>query len=236
MNAPEGTPPERILVIEDELAMRTVLQDCLSRHGYRVITAAEGAEGFGRATTEKPDLILLDLMLPRVDGFTLCRELRRRGFEGRILVVTARSRVEDRVRGLDTGADDYLVKPFSRDELLARIRALLRRRVDPSATLRTYEFGDITIDAAAHRAWKAGRDLAMSPKEFAMLCLLAERAGQVIRREEFLDRIWGVAAFPTTRTVDKHVVSLRQKIEDDPANPRWIQTVHGIGYRLTRTS
>jgi two-component system alkaline phosphatase synthesis response regulator PhoP len=224
---------ERILVIEDEPAMRTVLTDCLSRRGYRIMTAPDGEEGLSRARTEKPDLVLLDLMLPRLDGFTLCRELRRLGFAGGILVLTARGQVEDRVHGLDLGADDYLVKPFCREELMARIRAVLRRRQEPADIPRTLRFGDVRVDIAAQRVWKRDVELALSPKEFAVLRLLLERAGQVISREFFLDRVWGVTAFPTTRTVDRHIVSLRRKIEDDPAAPRWIQTLHRVGYRFT---
>lgn len=227
-------PQERVLVIEDELAMRTVLCDCLSRHGYRVLSASEGAEGLDRATSERPDLVLLDLMLPRLDGFAICQELRRRGYDGVVLVVTARGRVEDRVRGLDLGADDYLVKPFSRDELLARVRALLRRRTTiTSRPGGIFVFGDVRVDLDAYRVWKNQREVPLARKEFAMLRLMIEQSGRVISREEFLDRVWGVTAFPTTRTVDKHIVSLRQKIESDPARPLWIQTVHGAGYRFT---
>ncbi len=230
------TPPERdeirerILVVEDELAMRTVLHDCLARHGYRVLTANDGEAGLRRAIEESPDLVLLDLMMPRLDGFSVCEALRRQGFPGRILILTARGQVGDRVHGLDLGADDYLVKPFSRDELLARVRALLRRR-PTDAALGEVHWGDLKVDLAGRRAWKAGEEVVLTAKEFAMLAMLLETPGQVIRRETFLDRVWGVTAFPTTRTVDKHVVQLRQKLEDDPADPAWILTVHGIGYR-----
>lgn len=224
---------ERLLVIEDELALRTVLRDCLERHGYRVLTSSDGAEGLRRALDESPDLILLDLMMPKLDGFSVCRELRRLGFAGRILILTARGRVEDRVQGLDLGADDYLAKPFSREELLARVRALLRRQeLQSTATLAPVQLGSVSIDLAARRATKAGNELDLSPKEFAMLEFFLRNPGRVISREEFLDRVWGVTAFPTTRTVDRHVVSLRQKLEDDPAQPRWIHTVHRTGYRL----
>ncbi len=221
---------ERVLVVEDELAMRTVLQDCLARHGYRVLTAADGELGLARAIEETPDLVLLDLMMPRLDGFAVCRALRQQGFGGRILFLTARGQVGDRVHGLDLGADDYLVKPFSRDELLARVRALLRRRRQDEAP-REMVCGSLRIDIPARRVWKARVELELTAKEFAMLQMLVERAGEVIPRETFLDRVWGVTAFPTTRTVDKHIVQLRQKIEDDPANPRHIVTVHGTGYR-----
>lgn len=229
------SPPstlERVLVVEDELSMRTILADCLERRGYRVLTSADGAEGLQRALDEKPDLVLLDLMLPKLDGFAVCRELRRLGFRGRILILTARGRIEDRVQGLDAGADDYLPKPFSRDELLARVRALLRRNDAASQPPPRLLLGDVVVDLAARRALRGDEELPLSAREFAMLALLIERAGQVVTREDFLDRVWGVTAFPTTRTVDKHIVSLRQKIEIDPAQPRWIHTVHGTGYRL----
>ena len=235
MNPTTSEPPrlERILVVEDEHAMRTVLHDALARRGYRVITADNGETGLERATTEKPDLILLDVKMPRLDGFAVCGELRKRGFTGRILVLTARGRVEDRVRGLDEGADDYLVKPFSRDELLARVRALLRRAKAETELPREIVVGDVRIDLPAQRVWKRGRELELAPKEFAALRLLVQHSGEVVTRDQFLDQAWGFAAFPTTRTVDKHIVALRQKLEDDPAHPRWIQTVHGSGYRWT---
>jgi len=226
---------ERILVVEDELSMRTIVGDCLARRGYRVLTSADGADGLQRALDEQPALVLLDLMLPKLDGFAVCRELRRLGFPGRILILTARGRVEDRVQGLDAGADDYLPKPFSRDELLARVRALLRRNDAASQTPQRIALGDVIVDLAGRRAFRNHEELSLSAREFAMMALLIERAGQVVTREEFLDRVWGVTAFPTTRTVDKHIVSLRQKIETDPSQPRWIHTVHGTGYRLELT-
>ena len=229
--ATPSPPGERILVVEDEQAMRTVLEDCLARRGYRVLTARDGEEGLERARREQPDLILLDIMMPRVDGYAVCEELRRLGFSGRILVLTARGRVEDRVRGLDLGADDYLVKPFSREELLARVRALLRREHPGRGEPRTRIFGDLRVDLAGQRAWRGERELELSPKEFAALRLLIGHPGQALSRSLFLDRAWGFNAFPTTRTVDRHIVSLRQKIEPDPANPTRIVTVHGVGYR-----
>lgn len=225
-------PLERILIVEDELSMRTVLADCLERRGYRVLTASDGAQGLDRCLEEKPDLVLLDIMMPKLDGFAVCREVRRLRFRGPILVLTARGQVEDRVRGLDSGADDYLAKPFSRDELLARIRALLRRGQANAAIPGRFSFGDVTVDLEARRVWKAGVEVSLPAKEFAVLRLLLAHPGHVVSRDRFLDRVWGVAAFPTTRTVDKHIVALRQKLEDNPAQPRWIQTVHGEGYRL----
>jgi DNA-binding response OmpR family regulator len=222
----------RILVVEDELPMRTVLRDCLERHGYRVLLAADGASALDKALREKPDLIVLDVMMPRLDGFAVCAELRRLGNPAPVLFLTAKGSVEDRVAGLDAGADDYLVKPFSREELLARVRALWRRAHRQTQALTTVAFGAVRIDFAAQCAWRAGKPLELTPKEFAMLRLLLERPGEVVSRDRFLDVVWGYTAFPTTRTVDKHIVGLRQKLEDNPEQPRWITTVHGVGYRL----
>jgi DNA-binding response OmpR family regulator len=222
----------RILIVEDELPMRTVLCDTLSGHGYRVIVAVDGEEGLEKAMREKPDLILLDVMMPRLDGFALCAELRRLLITAPVLMLTAKGHVEDRVRGLDAGADDYLVKPFSRVELLARVRALLRRTQRGMSGLQQLVLGEVRIDFVRHRAWRRDEELRLTAKEFGVLHLLAAAAGEVVTRDRFLDVVWGYAAFPTTRTVDKHIVSLRARIEPDPDTPRWIKTVHGIGYRL----
>jgi DNA-binding response OmpR family regulator len=225
---------ERILIVEDELPMRTALEDCLGSEGYRVISAADGKAGLDRALEEKPDLILLDVMLPRLDGFALCAELRRLNCAVPILMLTAKGQVEDRVSGLDAGADDYLVKPFSTEELLARVRALLRRVRKQSRIVEELVLGEVRIDFVQQRAWRGKKELHLTGKEFAMLQLMGECAGEAISRERFLDIVWGYAAFPTTRTVDNHIASLRAKIEPDPDRPRWIQTVHGLGYRLDR--
>jgi DNA-binding response OmpR family regulator len=222
----------RILVIEDELPMRTVLTDCLEAEGYRVLTAADGEKGLERAVAEKPKLILLDIMLPRLDGFALCAELRRLEIHVPILMLTAKGQVEDRVSGLDAGADDYLVKPFSTDELLARVRALLRRTHRQTKTPHDLKLGEARIDFIQQRAWHGKTELHFTAKEFAMLRLLAEAHGEPVTRERFLDVVWGYAAFPTTRTVDNHLASLRAKLEPDPEHPRWLKTVHGVGYRL----
>jgi DNA-binding response OmpR family regulator len=231
--APErATPGPRILVVEDEAPMRMALEDILKADGYRVLTAPDGPAGLDSATAEKPDLILLDIMLPRADGLTVCGELRRRGIEVPVLMLTARGQLSDRVAGLDAGADDYLVKPFSTDELLARVRALLRRgrrRTEPPPVL---ELGDVVVDFARQTACRGAETVHLTAREFAMLRVLAESRGQPVTRERFLDVVWGYTAFPTTRTVDTHVATLRAKIEPDPENPRWIKTVHGVGYRL----
>jgi DNA-binding response OmpR family regulator len=222
----------RVLVVEDELAMRVALEDVLKAAGYRVLTAADGAIGLDLAIREKPDLLLLDVMLPKLDGFSLCAELRRHEVAVPVLMLTARGRVEDRVAGLDTGADDYLVKPFSTDELLARVRALLRRRAERRAPAVVLTLGDLVIDLAAQTARRGDAVLHLTAREYAMLRLLAGRRGEPVTRERFLDVVWGYTAFPTTRTVDTHVAALRAKVEPDPEHPRWITTVHGVGYRL----
>jgi DNA-binding response OmpR family regulator len=222
----------RILIIEDELPMRTALRDVLEAEGYRVLTASDGEAGLERALSDKPDLVLLDLMMPRLDGYSVCRELRRIANPVPVLMLTAKGQVEDRVRGLDVGADDYLVKPFSTEELLARVRAVLRRVQRPANALQTLRLGDVRIDFLQQQAWRGRRRLHLTAKEFAMLRLLAESNGEPVSRERFLDIVWGYTAFPTTRTVDVHIATLRSKLEKNPEEPRWIKTVHGVGYRL----
>ncbi len=222
----------RILIIEDELPMRTVLADCLEDDGHRVLTAADGNDGLDRALAEKPDLILLDIMMPRLDGFTVCAELRRRGIRAPILMLTAKGMVRDRVDGLDAGADDYLVKPFSTEELLARVRALVRRTRRETACPRRISLGESEVDFIRQTAFRGDREIYLSAKELAMLRLMAETPGEPVSRERFLDAVWGYSAFPTTRTVDNHIASLRAKLESDPNQPRWIKTLHGVGYKL----
>jgi DNA-binding response OmpR family regulator len=223
---------ERILIVEDELPMRRALADCLESEGYRVITAENGATGLDRAIKESPDLILLDVMMPKLDGFAVCAELRRRERRAPVLMLTAKGMVMDRVRGLDSGADDYLVKPFSTDELLARVRALLRRASKRGDTIGKLELDSVRVDFVQQRAWRGKTELHLTAKEFAALRLLADSHGEPVSRQRFLDIVWGYGAFPTTRTVDNHIASLRSKIERDPDDPKFIKTVHGVGYRL----
>lgn len=225
---------ERILIIEDETPMRTALADLLTAEGYRTLTATDGESGLQRVLSEKPDLILLDVMMPKLDGFAVCAELRRLTNDVPVVMLTAKGQIEDRVNGLDVGADDYVVKPFSSEELLARVRALLRR-VERKARARTkLKLGEIEIDLARQTAARGRKPIHLTAKEFAMLRLLAEAEGEPVSRERFLDVVWGCGAFPTTRTVDNHVASLRAKIESNPDSPRWIKTVHGVGYRWER--
>jgi DNA-binding response OmpR family regulator len=225
-------PGPRVLVIEDEAPMRAVLKDILEAESYRVLTATDGENGLATALNEKPDLILLDVMLPKLDGFALCAELRSLSITAPVLMLTAKGQARDRVMGLDTGADDYLVKPFSTDEMLARVRALLRRAQRPSRAVTALTLGDVHIDLVKQIARRGRAIIHLAAKEFAMLRLLAEAQGEPVTRERFLDVVWGYTAFPTTRTVDNHIASLRAKLEPDQDQPRWIKTVHGVGYRL----
>jgi DNA-binding response OmpR family regulator len=222
----------RILIIEDETPMRTALADVLAGEGYRALTAADGESGLRRALEEKPDLILLDIMMPKLDGFAVCAELRRLANQVPVLMLTAKGQIEDRVTGLDAGADDYLVKPFSTEELLARVRALLRRVERHTKAPSKLELGEMEIDLVRQTAVRGRKQIHLTAKEFSMLRLLAETPGEPVTRERFLDVVWGYGAFPTTRTVDNHIASLRAKLEKNPDAPRWIKTVHGVGYKL----
>ena len=223
---------ERILIIEDETPMRTALADVLAGEGYRALTAPDGESGLRKAVEEKPDLILLDIMMPKLDGYAVCAELRRLENPVPVLMLTAKGQVEDRVTGLDAGADDYLVKPFSTKELLARVRALLRRSRKQSRALAKLRLGEVEIDLARQTAVRGRKQIHLTAKEFSMLRLMAETAGEPVSRERFLDVVWGYTSFPTTRTVDNHVASLRAKLEKNPDAPRWLKTVHGVGYKL----
>ncbi|HVR36855.1 MAG TPA: response regulator transcription factor [Methylomirabilota bacterium] len=229
---PSSIGGERVLIVEDERPMRTALADCLADAGYRVLTADNGEKGLACAVSGTPDLILLDVMMPKLDGFAVCAELRRLAREVPVLMLTAKGQVEDRVAGLDAGADDYLVKPFSTEELLARVRALLRRTRRTSDVQTRLVLGAVEIDLVKQTAHRRCRALHLTAKEFAMLRLMAGAEGAPVSRERFLDAVWGYTAFPTTRTVDNHIASLRRKLEPDPDHPRWIRTVHGVGYRL----
>jgi DNA-binding response OmpR family regulator len=226
------TPGARILIVEDESPMRMALHDMLAAERYRILTAADGEAGLAQALHEHPDLILLDVMLPKLDGYAICAELRRLSIDTPVLMLTAKAQVHDRVTGLDSGADDYLVKPFSTDELLARVRALLRRAQTPRHSVTTLTLGSITIDLVRMTAHRGVDPLHLSAREFAMLRLLAEAEGEPVTRQRFLDLVWGHTVFPTTRTVDNHIAALRAKLEPDPESPRYLLTVHGIGYKL----
>jgi DNA-binding response OmpR family regulator len=222
----------RILLIEDDDAMRLGLGDLLHAAGYTVRVAADGIAGLELAVAEVFDAIVLDVMLPGLDGLALCRELRNRGNRVPVLMLTARAWVNQRVAGLDAGADDYLVKPFDRAELLARLRALLRRSGAAGVVPDRLQVGDVTVDFKRGLALRNGLDLGLSAREMRVLEVLAAANGRAVSRDEILDRAWPPGAAPTTRTIDNHVVALRHQLEPDPANPRHLLTVHRVGYRL----
>ena len=225
---------KRILIIEDDLAILRGLKDNLEYESYEVLTAVDGDQGYCLIREKKPDLIILDLMLPKMNGYELCRKVRQEGVNTPILMLTARGEEVDRVLGLDLGADDYVTKPFSVPELLARVRAVLRRvqRSKTGDLLDKLHIGNLIIDFKRFEARKADKILKMSRKEFGILRLLAARVGEVVTRDELLDEVWGYEQYPTTRTVDNHMALLRSKIEDDPSKPRHLLTVHGVGYKL----
>lgn len=225
----------KLLLIEDEASLRAALLPMLEDAGYRVHAAADGSRGLELALTGKHDLILLDIMLPGIDGFAICREIRKRGLTLPILMLTARGTVDDRIRGLDGGADDYLVKPFSGTELLARIRALLRRSAPASKPPDALRFGDVEIDFQKLTCHRSEDLISLTAREFRILEVLAAAQGRPVSRDEFLDKAWEYNAFPTTRTVDNQILALRQKLEADPAKPIHLVTVHGIGYRLVKS-
>jgi len=225
---------KRILIVEDDLAILRGLKDNLEYESYEVLTATDGEQGYSLMREKKPDLVILDLMLPRMSGYELCRKVRKEGNTTPILMLTARGEEVDRVLGLDLGADDYVTKPFSVLELLARIRAIMRRvQQDKTGDLPDdLHFGEISIDFKCFEARKEEKILSMSRKEFGVLRILAARVGEVVTRDELLDAVWGYDQYPTTRTVDNHIALLRTKLEDDPSRPRHLITVHGVGYKL----
>jgi len=225
---------KRILVIEDEPQMLLGLRDNLELEGYEVQTAGDGEEGLARASSFSPDLVILDVMLPKKNGFDVCRELRARSNTTPIVMLTARSAETDKVLGLELGADDYVTKPFSITELLARVRAVLRRAgaqkpADPADVVR---IGDIEIDFKLHQARRAKMRIEFTAREFDLLRYFVQHTGQVVTREQILNEVWGYEEFPTTRTIDNFVAKLRQKIEHAPHAPEHILTIHGSGYKF----
>lgn len=229
------TEPTTILLIEDDESIAEPMTFGLESEGYRLLHAANGSQGLHLARTESPDVILLDVILPDLDGFSLCRTLRQESAVP-ILMLTARGQEMDRVMGLELGADDYIVKPFSFRELLARVRAILRRRQldrgEAPAPSDRLVIGEIVLDWTARQVWRSGRPLELSQREFELLCVLMNNAGQALHRHDLLDRVWGKDWVGEPRTLDVHIHWLREKIENDPAEPRYIQTVRGYGYRF----
>ncbi len=224
---------ERILIVEDEPALADAVAYALKREGFRPFVAYDGQTGLQMALTEKPDLVILDLMLPKLDGWEICRTLRARS-NVPILILTARGEEHEKVLGLELGADDYVVKPFSMRELIARVRALLRRAKRPaiSEEPEVLQSGNLTLYIAEHRAELDGKELPLAPREFALLKVLMLNKGRVLSREQLLELAWGHKEFIDPHTVDVHVHWLREKIEPNPQSPRRIVTVRGIGYRF----
>jgi DNA-binding response OmpR family regulator len=222
-----------VLIVDDEPHLVLGLRDALEFEGFRVIAAADGRGGIALARTEAPDAIILDLMLPDMNGYAVCEQLRRINAQVPIVMLTARSQETDKVRGLDAGADDYVTKPFGVNELIARMRAILRRAArGVAATPETLTIGDATVNLTSQMVRIGGVDQSLSFYEVELLRMLAERAGQPVSRDEILSKIWGLEASSTNRTVDNFIVKLRKKIEKSPDRPQHILTVYGYGYRL----
>ena len=223
----------RILLVEDEAGLRRTLKDLLVSSGYVVETSGDGVEAQGRAEAEAFDLIVLDVMLPSRSGFDVARNLRKNGVQTPILMLTARTELNNKVQGFKSGADDYVTKPFEAPELLVRVEALLRRAQSGSRKkIQAWDFEDISVDFTKARLIRKGKQIDLSERECRLLQHLIESRGEVVTRDELLEEVWGYEAPPMTRTVDVHISWLRQKLEDDPANPRFIVTVHGQGYRF----
>lgn len=225
---------EQILVVEDEKAIVAFVQPALEREGFAVRVAGDGATALAHIRASPPALILLDLMLPGIDGFEICRRVRQREPYIPIIMLTARSDEVDKIVGLELGADDYITKPFSARELVARVRAVLRlaRQAGPASRRDRLQIGELTIDRASHAVMLAGRKIELAPKEFDLLATLAWERGRVFGREMLLERVWGYDYVGQSRTVDVHVQRLRRKIESNPAQPRYLLTVHGVGYKF----
>jgi DNA-binding response OmpR family regulator len=222
-----------ILVVEDDAGIRVVLQDALTSHGYHVVTAGEGRKGLEMAKQLKPDLIILDVMLPLMDGFEVCKRIRREGITSPVMMLTVKDEELDKVLGLELGADDYVTKPFSLKELTARVKALLRRVEDYQDEMTVFRFGDVELDFHKYESRKEGKDLELTPLEFKILKLMITKKGKVITRDEFLDSVWGVDNLSVShRTVDSHIAHIRKKVEKNPSLPRHILSVHSIGYKF----
>jgi DNA-binding response OmpR family regulator len=227
----------KILIVEDDPAIRMGLEDSLQEENYETDSSADGNDGYNKALNNHYDLIILDLMLPNMNGLDITRSLRKAHIQTPILMLTSKKEEVDKVLGFETGADDYLTKPFSINELKMRIKAIIRRTVvtsESSKDLEVFEFDDVKVNVSARTASKAGVNLELNGKELSILTYFYENAGKVISRDEMLDKIWGYESYPNTRTVDNYIVSLRKKIEENPSNPQHILTVHTIGYKFLK--
>ncbi len=231
---PETAEDKRIciLIVEDEPAMIAGLRDNFEFEGYDVISANDGVEGLERALTDDPDLVVLDLMMPRMSGLDVCKQLKAKKPSIPIIMLTARGQEIDKVVGLELGADDYVTKPFSIRELLARVKAVLRRASPQASALEIYRFSDIEVNIRANEVRRAGAHVELSAKEFALLAYFISHPGETLSRDRLLDAVWGYENYPNSRTVDTHIVHLRHKLELIPEEPRFILTVHGSGYKF----
>jgi DNA-binding response OmpR family regulator len=226
----------KILVVEDDPSIRMGLVDTLTAKGYEVEAVARGGDGADRATSGKFDLVVLDVMLPDIDGFEVCRRIRQSAAKGvAVIMLSARGAELDRVRGLELGADDYVTKPFSLMELLARVASVLRRAKGEAAEPIRLAFGGIEIDLVGQVATRSGARIELPSRAFAILKVFARRPGEVVSRDVLLDEAWGYEDYPNTRTVDNHLVKLRRALEAEPDKPRWLVTIHGAGYKLDVT-
>ena len=221
----------KLLIVEDEPAILRGLADQFQREGYEVLTASDGDAGYAAIDRSTPDLIVLDLMLPGMSGYEICRQLRQKGNQTPVLMLTARGEEADRVLGLDLGADDYVTKPFSLRELMARVRALLRRAQAAAQSPARFQFDDIEIDFGAYAASKGGQPLDLTRREFQLLRTLVANPNRVLSREQLLDVVVGEEVYVTNRVIDNHIAALRAKIEADPAEPKHLLTVRGVGYK-----
>jgi two-component system alkaline phosphatase synthesis response regulator PhoP len=220
----------RILIVEDEPNMVAGLRDNFEYEGYEVLTASDGAEGLGRALNDAPDLVILDVMMPKMSGLDVCKQLKAKRPSVPVIMLTARGQEVDKVVGLELGADDYVTKPFSIRELLARIKAVLRRAY--GVPQERYAFGEVEVNLRTCQVTRAGKPVEFSAKEFDLLKYFLCHPGEALSRDRLLEKVWGYNSFPTTRTVDAHIVHLRQKLELRPEEPRFILTVHGVGYKF----
>ena len=222
----------KILIVEDEPNMVSGLRDNFEFEGYEVITAGDGISGLERALRESPDLVLLDVMMPRMSGLDVCKQLKAKRPSVPVIMLTARGQEVDKVVGLELGADDYVTKPFSIRELLARVKAVLRRSGAPKQAQEQYSFGDVEVNLRSCQVARKGKALEVSSKEFELLKYFLCHAGEALSRDRLLEDVWGYDRFPSTRTVDAHIVRLRQKLEPKPDEPRFILTIHGTGYKF----
>jgi DNA-binding response OmpR family regulator len=224
-------PAPAILIIEDDPTLLRGLADNFRGHGYRVRSATDGSSGLAAALEEPPDLLLLDIMLPRLNGYEICRQLRASKLEMPIIMLTAKGQEEEIVQGLELGADDYVTKPFSIRELLARVRALLRRRPGEEGDS-VYRIGDATLDLGSHKLTRQGAEIPLTTKEFRMLEYFVRRPNRALARSDIIDNVWGRNVIVTSRSVDRCITTLRGKIEADPHRPKFIRTIRDIGYRF----